>query len=129
MNLQEIAFMVSLIQANYHRRMLYFWLNIFFIVVASVVIYYNCTIDHNDHISAFASLLNIFFGAMVIMVSLFRFLIIYIFKSGSFNDEPSFPWAIKKAQMTALREQSAAKWQGFEGLRFSPILHEYFEMY
>ena len=128
MSLQEIAFMISLIQANYHRRMFYFWLNIFFTAAACVVIYYNYTIDHHDQSSAFSSFLIIFFGLIVIMISFFRALIIYVIKPGKFTYEPSFPWSIKKAQMKALREQSAAKWQGFEGLRFSPVLHEYFEL-
>ncbi len=62
------------------------------------------------------------------MISLFRAFVVYIIKPGKFTYEPSLPWSIKKAQMTALREKAASKSQGFEGLRYCPVLHEYFEL-
>lgn len=124
MNLQEIAFMVGLINANYHRRMAYLWVNIVAIAFSLAVIYYNSSVvDFDD---AAASVLLFFFGIIGLFASLLRAMVVYALKNG-WND-PGFPWSIRKIQMKALEEQAYAKRSSFEQLKHCVPLQEYFQM-
>ena len=128
MKLQEVAFMVSLINANYHRRMLYFWGNIVFLIAAIAVTYYNLFIvDSVPAVEVKAALLRIFFWILVLIAATLRTFIIYALGSDDNELGSSLPWSIKKDQMTALKQHVEAKGD-FEDLQCLVPLHEYFEM-
>ena len=137
MNLQEVAFMVSLINANYRRRMLYFWGNVVILVISIMMIYYNLFIvEHIPttevnavlHAMLRPALQRILFWSLVLAAAFFRVFIVYALKSDDDENGSSFPWSIKKDQMTSLRQHAEAKGD-FEDLRCHVPLHEYFEMY
>jgi len=122
MKLKEVAFMISLINANYHRRMAYLWVNVIAAVFSAAIIYYNLVIDYKDY---HGPLLFIVFGVLGLFFSVFRAFIVYGLHSG--NNDPSLPWNIKKNQMKILRQCVDSK-VDFEDLRCYVTLHEYFEL-
>lgn len=119
MKLQEIAFMVSLINANYHRRIKLFWINVLVIIIPFplIIIFRYYGFENNDLNTLCIILLCSFLvGGLVSM--LLKYAI----------EAVKLPWSIKEDQMTSLRQHAEAKGD-FEDLRCHVPLHEYFEMY
>lgn len=119
MKLQEVAFMISLINANYHRRMLYFWGNVLVIIIPLplIIIFRYYGFGNNDlNTLCIILLFSFLVGGLVLMF------LKYVM------DASKLPWSIKKDQMTSLRQQAEAKGD-FEDLQYHVPLHEYFEMY
>ncbi|HEY5588304.1 MAG TPA: hypothetical protein VIK86_05035 [Candidatus Paceibacterota bacterium] len=109
MKLKEEAFMVNLINANYRRRKIAFFINVFVVVILLIVITSKDFFTHVDLKSL---------AIVVCWISADLRLIFVLEEHGS-------PWSIKKAQIKALKEQSDAG-ADFEDLKCNVPLHEYF---
>ena len=124
MDSKEIAFMVSLIKANYHRRVYELLVNLTILIVTFMGLFYNFVIEER---SAYNDLTEIVFS-VVFLASVIRGFIVYVLKPGGFDNDPIFPWSIKKEQMKRLRD-AVENNSSFEQLRHCVPLKEYFEMY
>jgi hypothetical protein len=127
MNLQETAFMINLIKANYRRRMSYFFANILAVtfILTTLITLANFGIRHSG---------VALFSLVVVFSIIFRMLFVYIVGVGKDNSINFlftgslfyFPWNIKRRQMKALNEAISVK-ANFEDLGNSAFLREYFD--
>ena len=115
MKLQETAFMISLIRANYHRRMKYFLINLAIIIIPLVVLYYY----HDKFVLSLGQALSLYACAGLAAI---RLLLVYFD-----DDQVNLPWSIKKRQTKALNETISAE-APFEDLGNSVPLQEYFRV-
>ena len=104
MNLQDVVFMKSLIEASYRRRLLYLIINISIIIICTFLLTLESSISK-----------------IYLIVGLFaavRLTWVYIIEGEN-------PWEIKKEQLSALN-QNYKKGLAFERLRSDDSLKEYF---
>lgn len=116
MKLKEIAFMRSLIQASYRRRMWWFLFNLILLISSISVIRFVFV----PQIIELPDTLHVVLAVIALLVAVVELFVFSLYYLGNDN----FPWQRRKNELKALNGNLKAD---FEDLAHMVPLHKYFE--